>query len=145
MNKMRKILVMCLSAALCLFGTIAGSACGGGTNSSQSEATGSTSLSGTDSSEGTDSTSSEESPKLLYAFVPEGLLVLRSKRTVTVTAILDETLSEEDLVWKSSDEAVATVEYQGTVARIMTVARGECTITLTCGAESDSFSVIVGL
>lgn len=128
----KKIFQFCaMFAALVCLG-----ACGGGTSgASESDLPSSSSLSAGSAQ------SSEE--LVFYAFVPEGILVLPSSSVVTVRAICGEGLDEADVLWRSSDASVATVEAQGALARISTVFAGECTITLTCGEASDSFTVVV--
>lgn len=76
--------------------------------------------------------------------LPQGMLVLRSKVTARVRAFASDGLTGE-AVWTSSDTSVATVEYQGLVAAVTSVARGECQITVTYGGVSSSFTVIVGV
>lgn len=76
--------------------------------------------------------------------LPQGMLVLRSKVTARVKAFASDGLTGE-AVWTSSDTSVATVEYQGLVAAVTSVSRGECKITVTYGGASCSFTVIVGV
>ena len=83
-----------------------------------------------------------ESP--FFVYLPEGRLVLRSNRTATVRLTSQAELTEE-VVWPSSDPSIATVEWQGLIGRVTSVARGECTITVSCGNSSCTFTVIVGV
>lgn len=80
----------------------------------------------------------------LSVTVPEGRLVVRNNATVTVRAKSLTPLTEE-YTWESSDTSVATVEYQGEIARVTSVGRGECTVTVRNGIYSASFTLIVGL
>ena len=80
----------------------------------------------------------------LSVTVPEGKLVLRKDATATVRAKSIEPLTEE-YVWESSDPSIATVEYQGEIARVTAMKRGECTITVRSGVYTASFTLIVGL
>ena len=80
----------------------------------------------------------------LSVTVPEGKLVLRKggKATVRAKSLIALTGEYE---WYSSDTAIATVEYQGEIAIVTAVARGECTITVRNGDYTASFKFIVGL
>ena len=87
----------------------------------------------------------KDGPNALHVAVPEGKLVLRNGGTATVRVTSDNPLNEDKYVWKSSDEAVGTVEYQGKIARVKATGRGECIITVTNGKLTTSFTLIVGL
>lgn len=76
--------------------------------------------------------------------VPSGKLILRKNTVVTVKAWIAEGL-REPVTWESSDEAFGTVEYQGPIARVKAVKRGNCIITVKCGGYSASFELIIGL
>lgn len=76
--------------------------------------------------------------------LPQGMLVLKSKVTARVKAFAADSL-EGEAVWTSSDTSVATVEYQGLIAAVTSVSRGECKITVSYGGASCSFTVIVGV
>lgn len=76
--------------------------------------------------------------------VPEGKLVLRKDATVSVKVKSLTELTGE-YVWESSDTSIGTVEYQGDLARVTAVARGECTITVRNGSHAASFTLIVGI
>ena len=80
----------------------------------------------------------------LYVTVPEGKLVVRNGTTVTVRAKNTVPMTGE-YVWTSSDETMAVVESQGEIARVTAKKRGECTITVTNGNYSASFTFVVGL
>ena len=77
--------------------------------------------------------------------VPEGKLVLRKDQVISVPVKSYAPLPQEDYVWESSDTTIATLEYQGSLARIKAVKRGECTITVRNGSYTASFTLIVGL
>ena len=79
----------------------------------------------------------------LYVTVPEGKLVLRNGGTATVRAKNSIPMTGE-YVWESSDETIAVIESQGELARVTAKKRGECTITVTNGEYSASFTLIVG-
>lgn len=76
--------------------------------------------------------------------VPEGKLVLRKDATVSVKVKSLTELTGE-FVWESSDTSIGTVEYQGDLARVTAVARGECTITVRNGSHAASFTLVVGI
>lgn len=82
----------------------------------------------------------------LSVTVPEGMLVLRNGATVTVRAKSLTPLTGE-YTWESSDESIATVEFQGEIARVTARKRSAegCTITVRNGIYSASFTVVVGL
>lgn len=90
-----------------------------------------------------------ESP--LSVFLPDaptgslrnGRLVLIKNGVATVRAMSEIELSGTPK-WTSSDESVGTVEYQGLIARVKAVARGECTITVECDGYKASFTLLVG-
>ena len=84
-------------------------------------------------------------PNALHVTVPEGKLVLRNGGTATVRVTSDNPLNEDKYFWKSSDESIGTVEYQGKVARVTATGRGECIITVSNGKLETSFTLIVGL
>lgn len=71
-------------------------------------------------------------------------LVLRRNVSATVRAFAEESLSG-DVIWESSDVSVGTVESQGLIAVVTAVSGGVCTITVTYGGESASFTLIVGI
>ncbi len=87
----------------------------------------------------------------LSVFLPDGptgslkngRLVLVKNAVATVRAISAAQLSG-DPTWTSSDESIATVEYQGLIARVKALARGECTITVECDGYRASFTLFVG-
>ncbi len=81
---------------------------------------------------------------LLTVGLPTGKLVLRRNESARVRAYAEGTLSGE-AVWESSDVSIGTVEYQGMIAVVTAVSRGECTITVTYGGEQCSFTLIVGI
>lgn len=76
--------------------------------------------------------------------VPSGKLILRKNTVVTVKAWIAEGL-EDPVTWESSDEAYGTVDYQGPIARVKAVKRGDCTITVRCGSYSACFQLVIGL
>lgn len=84
-------------------------------------------------------------PNALHVAVPEGKLVLRNGATATVRVTSDNPLNEDKYVWKSSDESIGKVEYQGKIARVTATGRGECTIIVSNGSYTASFTLIVGL
>ena len=84
-------------------------------------------------------------PNALHVALPEGKLVLRNGGTATVRVTSDSPLNEEKYVWESSNASIGTVEYQGKVARVTATGRGECTITVSNGSYTTSFTLIVGL
>lgn len=57
-----------------------------------------------------------------------------------IATILPETTTDKNVVWKSTDTSVATVDKSGMV---IAVALGEAEVTATCGAISASCNVIV--
>ncbi len=87
----------------------------------------------------------------LYVFLPDGgtgslkngRLVLLKNGTATVKAISDVPLTGTP-EWRSSDESVGTVNYQGLICLVTAVARGECTITVECDGYRASFTLYVG-
>lgn len=91
----------------------------------------------------------KESP--LFVFLPDGptgsfkngRLVLLPNDVATVKAMSEIEFSGTP-EWKSSDESVGMVEFQGLIARIKAVARGECTVTVECDGFSASFLLLVG-
>lgn len=83
-----------------------------------------------------------EAPQALAVRLPQDMLVLRPGAAATVRAVADSGLTG-DIEWKSSDASVASVEFQGLLARVTALAEGECTVTVACGGEEDSFTLIV--
>ena len=77
-------------------------------------------------------------------FLPEGKLVVKINVTTTVKAISEIPLTGEP-VWSSSDTSIGTVESQGLTARVTSLKRGECTITVQCDGYSASFTLVVGI
>lgn len=80
----------------------------------------------------------------LSVSVPTGKLVLIKNATATVRLKSTSPISDEDIVWESSDETIGTVEYQGRIAIVTAVKRGSCVITARCGNDRVSFTLIVG-
>ncbi len=80
----------------------------------------------------------------LSVTVPSGVLVLIKNAKATVRLKSSSPIEEQDIVWESSDETIGTVEYQGRIAIVTAVKRGQCTITARCGADKASFTLIVG-
>ena len=80
----------------------------------------------------------------LSVTVPEGMLVFRKggQASVRVKSLIELTGEYE---WYSSNTSIATVEYQGELAMVTAVARGECIITVRNGEYTASFKCIVGL
>lgn len=76
--------------------------------------------------------------------VPSGKLVVRKNAVVTVKAWISEGLTDP-VTWESSDESVCEIASQGSIARITALKRGECTVTVRCGAYSSDFLFIVGI
>ena len=76
--------------------------------------------------------------------LPAGKLVLTRDKSASVKAIAADGLTG-DVTWESSDESIATVEYQGLLARVTAHKKGTCTITVHCGTASASFELICGL
>ena len=85
-----------------------------------------------------------ESPLSFEKTVPEGKLVLRKGGQATVRVNSSIPLTGE-YEWSSSDDTIATVEYQGAIAIVTAKNRGDCTITVRNGAYEASFVVSVGL
>lgn len=83
-----------------------------------------------------------EEPKDLEVFLPAGKLVLSQGQRATVRAIAAESVQGEP-EWTVSDDKIASIEFQGLIAMVTAVSAGECTVTVTCGGESDSFTLIV--
>lgn len=75
--------------------------------------------------------------------VPTGTLVLVKNQSATVRLKSSKPLTEE-ITWESSDETIGIVDYQGPIAIVTAVKRGQCTITARCGSEQTSFTLIVG-
>ena len=80
----------------------------------------------------------------LSIFLPEGKLILKPNVTASVKALSDIELKGEP-VWSSSDTTIGTVEGQGLTARVTSLKRGECTITVECDGYSASFTLVVGI
>lgn len=76
--------------------------------------------------------------------VPSGKLVVRKNAVVTVKAWIAETLTDP-VTWECSDKSICEIEAQGSIARIKAVKRGECTVTVRCGAYSSDFVFVVGI
>ncbi len=92
----------------------------------------------------------KESP--LSIFLPDaptgslknGRLVLVKNGVATVRAFSEIAL-DGDPVWTVDDESIASVEWQGLIARVTALKRGICTITLSCDGYSASFTLYVGI
>lgn len=77
--------------------------------------------------------------------LPTGKLILKSRgKQATVKALIDESLTG-DVVWTCSDPEVLTIESQGPIAVIKSLRTGNVTVTVSCGGESTTFTVIVGI
>ena len=76
--------------------------------------------------------------------VPSGRIVVRKNSVVTVKAWIAENLPGP-VTWECSDESICTVEYQGNIALLTAVKRGECTVTARCGEYASSFVFVVGI
>ena len=60
--------------------------------------------------------------------------------TIKLSAVKEPANAPGDLKWKSSDDTIATVDKDGNVTA---VAKGEATITVTCGDKSATCTVLV--
>lgn len=76
--------------------------------------------------------------------LPAGKLVLTREKSASVKAFAADGLTGE-VTWESSDESIATVEYQGLLAIVTAHKKGTCTITVRCGNAVASFELICGL
>lgn len=77
--------------------------------------------------------------------LPSGKLVLRKNRTATVKAFVSVAYTD-DPIWESDNDDIATVEFQGLTAIITTHdTSGDCTITLTIGEMTQTFTVSCGV
>ena len=81
----------------------------------------------------------------ISVLLPTGKLILKSRgKQATVKALIDESLTG-DVVWTCSDPEVLTIESQGAIAVIKSLRTGNVTVTVSCGGESATFTVIVGI
>lgn len=87
---------------------------------------------------------SENKTNPLSIFLPEGKLILKPNVTASVKAMSETALTGEP-VWTSSDPTIGTVEGQGLTARVTSLKRGECTITVACDGFTASFTLVVGI
>ena len=62
--------------------------------------------------------------------------------TYQLSAVKEPVNAAGDLTWKSSDDTIATVD--STTGEVTAVAKGEATITVSCGSKSASCTVTVG-
>lgn len=77
--------------------------------------------------------------------LPSGKVVLRKNRSATVKAFVSVAYTD-DPIWESDNEEIATVEFQGLTAIVTTHdTSGECTVTLTIGNMTQTFTVVCGV
>lgn len=82
------------------------------------------------------------SPLSIFLPKPERL-VLRKNESATVKAISEVELTGTPK-WSVSDPTIGAVDFNGLTAIVTGLARGECTITVTCDGYSASFTLMVG-